>query len=786
MQFALEDDCITAGRNRLENRVLNQTSASENVLRSALDTATIPAVAQTIRDNLTAFSTRHTAKALGREVVTYLTKPEPQKTEKLTEKKFAAKLNTFASIALYEMLDSSFREPSDTCVSDNFNDTSMLVSIADRIGKKVEMTSRLEIVKSKDMSKFYEVFNKYFKDPVYGLDYAYEKASQCLADSDISWIEWTTETRVRIGRILIGFVFDTYPRGTCPFQIVMEKIDRKTINYLAPSEAVFQAADHKFETSWIKACVNKPMIVPPLPWKNGFKGGYYRNNEIDRNKIVRGDHKVSKTPALSETVETFLNNLQNVKYKVNPFILDVLQHCADNGITVGKFIPVSSLAFKSLKQKRKTIRSEVTLALAQEFRNFDELYIPWSFDFRGRVYPIPAFLIPQGTDVDKSLLMFAEGGELTPRAIEWIQIQIATCYSGPDKLDKQSFDVRIGWAKQNEDVIAQIAQDPIGTLSIWSEAEEPFGLLAACKEYYDCVITGEKKLTNLMIATDASCSGIQILSGLSLDKNAATLVNVVPGSAPEDAYTAVANYAKTLLVEKPELHPMLTRSVAKKVVMTVPYNASQDTNRKQIKAALKGTEFKVDSKDLSALVTALRLAMKESVLPGPIKLQEWMNKSVLAAMKKEDAPKILSWTTPSGFVVNQECFPSETVRIEGILCGSNLKMDVAVSHDMSKPNPNGHKTSFMPNLIHSLDAALIHQSFAAFKQPFAVIHDSVLTRACDMDDAVKSLQDSYADIFSTERDYLGYIANLLGATKPAPPKETFDPEVVKKSEYFFA
>ena len=32
-----------------------------------------------------------------------------------------------------------------------------------------------------------------------------------------------------------------------------------------------------------------------------------------------------------------------------------------------------------------------------------------------------------------------------------------------------------------------------------------------------------------MVATDATCSGLQILSGLARDKSTAKLVNVVPG-----------------------------------------------------------------------------------------------------------------------------------------------------------------------------------------------------------------------------------------------------------------
>ena len=36
----------------------------------------------------------------------------------------------------------------------------------------------------------------------------------------------------------------------------------------------------------------------------------------------------------------------------------------------------------------------------REFEGKD-YYIPWSFDYRGRAYPIPSFLTPQDTDFGK-------------------------------------------------------------------------------------------------------------------------------------------------------------------------------------------------------------------------------------------------------------------------------------------------------------------------------------------------------------------------------------------------
>ena len=60
------------------------------------------------------------------------------------------------------------------------------------------------------------------------------------------------------------------------------------------------------------------------------------------------------------------------------------------------------------------------------------------------------------------------------------------------------------------------------------------------RDSYEIVIAKTKTTTNLPIATDATCSGLQILAGLARDKSTAEMVNVLPSSEPQDAYKAVA------------------------------------------------------------------------------------------------------------------------------------------------------------------------------------------------------------------------------------------------------
>ena len=92
------------------------------------------------------------------------------------------------------------------------------------------------------------------------------------------------------------------------------------------------------------------------------------------------------------------------------------------------------------------------------------------------------------------------------------------------------------WVKDNDAIITAVATDPIDNIGIWEAADEPWQFLAACDEYYHCVIKCDRNYTSLPVATDATCSGLQILAGLCRDARTASLVNVLPGDRPQDAY----------------------------------------------------------------------------------------------------------------------------------------------------------------------------------------------------------------------------------------------------------
>jgi DNA-directed RNA polymerase len=280
-----------------------------------------------------------------------------------------------------------------------------------------------------------------------------------------------------------------------------------------------------------------------------------------------------------------------------------------------------------------------------------------------------------------------------------------------------------------------------------------------------------------MVATDATCSGLQILAGLARDASTARLVNVLPSDQPQDAYKVIAEAAKPHVPASVRDH--MDRKVTKRTVMTVPYNAKPYSNRGYIREALKEKGIEVEKEDLTATVNAVRDAMNV-VVPGPMKVMKWIESEVAKAIKA--GADDLTWTTPSGFVVNQKLMKKIVQRIQLQLLG-NCEIYVAVGDD-DKVDLAHHKNATAPNLIHSLDASLLHLSTLRFDAPIALIHDSVLCRATDMSILSTLVRETYMHLFA-EHDYLNDFAAQIGAKTKPPIIGDLKPESVIESTYFF-
>ena len=188
--------------------------------------------------------------------------------------------------------------------------------------------------------------------------------------------------------------------------------------------------------------------------------------------------------------------------------------------------------------------------------------------------------------------------------------------------------------------------------------------------------------------------------------------------------------------------------------------------------------FEPDKDELTEVVNGVYKSM-DAIVPGPMQVMRWIKTHVGNYIR--NGATYVEWTTPSGFVVNQVRNKMEVERMELQLLG-RTSLQLGVGDGI--PSTTKHKSSTAPNLIHSLDASILHCSFQQFNEPFTVIHDSVLARAGDMGSLNRLVRETYTRIF-TQDCWLSRFGEAIKATEPPPLVNTLDPDVVNQSTYFF-
>ena len=700
--------------------------------------------------------------------------------------------NILANIALKRTFDLVFSIKKKD--SKKFPNT--VANVCTSVGASVEQECQIRWYEQQDPELLAKLIKYFWRDTT-GVHQKMYDVQHLFTEAGITWKPWSALLRARLGGWLVGVVTDV--TGWFEKEFIRTSKTNNTPIIVA-TERYLAIQDQLMEQAILFAPLAWPMLTEPNNWTHEKPGGYYLNELMRGNPMVRNGDPTLRQP---EPVLNFVNKLQAVPYTLNRFVYGVALDLKEKGRLVGKFKPIEHAimwdfppkppdidtneeALKDWKRATKRahndkkkyersmhVKTSITMDVAKRFIDKDKFFLPWSFDYRGRCYPIPPFLSIQDTDFGKSLLTFAKASFMTPEAEEWLAFQVATTYG----LDKAPMAERLEWVKNNTHLISCVASDPILHIHEWETADEPWQFLAACDEYYHCVLKCDRHETRAMIATDATCSGLQILAGLARDRNTAQLVNVLPSDRPQDAYKVVAEQASPHCPKS--IRPYMDRKTVKRVVMTVPYNAKPFSNRGYIRDALKEKGVEIDKDDLTQTVVAVRNAMDE-VVPGPMAVMSWIESEVSKAIDRGKTE--LTWTTPSGFVVTQKLMKKKTVQVELQLMG-RCKLTVAVD-DSDKVDKQHHKNATAPNLIHSLDSSLLHFSALRFDAPIALIHDSVLCRATDMSHLSAIVRETYMHLFA-EHDYLRDFADQIEAETEPPIIGDLQPESVIESTYFF-
>ena len=657
---------------------------------------------------------------------------------------------------------------------------------------------------------------------------------------------------------------------------------------IVPTPSCMEWISERIEHCEVLSPKYLPTVVPPKPWESPFDGGYWSPGVAGRVLIktrYRGylEELAGRVDDMPE-VYTAINAIQATAWKVNQPVLDVarrlwdaystrhehdiaglppreplsLPPCPVCGAHLGTASPMDvrenhpcfdtcppetlrtwriaagRLYDKHTSMTSKRLQCAKIIYLADRYAGEAAFWFPHQLDFRGRAYPMPSYLTPQGNDLAKGLLTFAGGKAIGPDGWRWLAIHLANC-AGEDKI---SLDDRIGWVMTNEQRILSVAADPFGPEFGWwaDEADKPWQFLAACVEWAGWKAEGERFKSHLPVAMDGTCNGLQIFSLMLRDPVGGKATNLLPSEKPQDIYGIVAEKATAKLQELKESGGVKTREVkgedgqttekflynekvvaerlltlgisrksTKRQVMVVPYGGTLLACRKytldhlneRLEAdpaleALFPTRDDVWSAGL--LLSGLIWEAIDQTIVAARAAMTFLQKLAGLASKK-DLPIV--WTTPLGFPVLQAYKEYTMRKVKTHLFGQIYRPSIA--EDSLDLDRTRQRNGVSPNYVHSLDAAAMQHTvsicLAEGVSAFAMVHDAYATHAADADTLARALRYAFVDLFGGRNTNLlaivrQEVARQTGAGEkdlpPIPPCGTLDVEAVQHSLYFFA
>lgn len=649
----------------------------------------------------------------------------------------------------------------------------------------------------------------------------------------IDYEPWSKQEKLHLGTKMIDIMIQT--TGI---------IASKTHVYGKRNRRIYIVATDK-TLDWIEK-VNKsgellspfylPCVVPPKQWTRPVGGGYHTHHLRPLPLIKTYNRKYLEEMAAHDMPIEYkaINALQNTAWRVNKFVMDVMQDCWDSGQQWKGLpprddisIPPSPFAgreketmddaekirFKQWKSEAahvhqqngrngsKRIQFVRTIQLAQRFNQYEKFYFPYQCDFRGRKYVTVSFLSPQGTEYSKALLEFADSKPLgDDKAVKWLAIHGANSYG----FDKASLEDRELWVWGHDVEILASAQDPLEN-RFWQTADDPWMFLAFCKEWEGYRVEGHAFESRLPIGLDGSNNGLQHFATQLRDPIAGRATNVLPSSTPQDIYQEVADAviaklkveaARNVTLAQEWLEFGVTRKCTKRPVMVLPYGGQRYSCRAYIEEYVRdrmeagdtspwGNDLFMATQYLTGLVWD---AIGDTVVSAR-KAMDWIQ-SIAADISALNLPLI--WTSPSGFVVQQQ-YPSMRERRITTYIDNTLVKPTVNELDFTVIDRRRAVQGSSPNFVHSMDAAAMSLTIIKCVESgitdFAMIHDSYGVHASDTEELALRIREAFYEMY-TKHDVLEEFREaaleVLDEVPPVPEKGALDLDEVLMSTFFFS
>ncbi len=552
-------------------------------------------------------------------------------------------------------------------------------------------------------------------------------------------------------------------------------------------------------------------VAPPLDWQNEKDGGFHLAALRQEYPLLKGKHLASDARVSADTLSA-VNALQRTAWQINRALLDAVSRLPDK---VLRRIVANGADSKDFRRR---------LNIAQELRDIQALYNVIQLDYRGRFYPmVGTSLKVQGDDLALALLRFAPSdAPVNPKLRQRAEVALklaATDHYGPLPRDLRpqphgaQFNslvaTRLAWVRQHEAQILATAAEPAANAEFWMRAKKPWQFLAWCIEWAEQGRECAEQST-LPVRADCTTSVYQHLACLLRSQGLAEWTNLTRASSrvdhsPADFYAEVAKRLREWLTqesEQPSEHweaqerevlkylaavpaQVFTRDLIKSPAMTWAYGAGDRTLGKRFQ---EGFRKVLDGRTPwvgPVLVQGLEAVLKK-VVPEVPDVRDWL-KTVASDRKKP-----IEWSVPViGFPawMRRSYTHKKKDQLTGEINGEPVRLNVRLGRQFSSSK---HARSFMPNYIHSLDAAVVTLAIGQLAtddevRQLGATHDAFTTTAAHMDRLQTAVREAMQRLYTTGPTPVlqDLTAQLNAAGLPdvsAPPRlGTFDLEELSGS-----
>ena len=633
-------------------------------------------------------------------------------------------------------------------------------------------------------------------------------------------IYWGDDT-INIGMKLIDIVAQANPE-IFNYSVVTRK--GKTERLVEMTDAAWLEYEITEDFAELQRPFLLPTLIPPKPFElvNGkIEGGYHHINSPLFSRGINA-HTSGDSQAPSQDFLEAINAVQNTAWKINPFILMVVDMIHGTGGEMEDVSQPCTLVTPNMNKdsydkmtknekadyhvERNRIVKDIAsargkhsaftrkLSIAHKLAEHPRLYFPHFSDFRGRLYPMPSELTPQGNQLAKALLMFADGEKLGKTGLRWLMIHCANEFG----LDKETLKDRHSWVEKNLPMLREISSNPL-TNKDWRKAEKPFTFLAAAKEIILAIDSGspENFVSRIPVALDGTCNGMQILSMLGKDEVGAKATNCTDCEERFDLYLTVARAVQKLIARDKADSAIAgewmvkmkdvvkARKVVKRAVMTIPYGVTNKGIANQL--IEDGFCFDMSNTlEASQYMTDAILEAMTHVNGKAVEIMQYFQ-GVAHTLAKEG--KEITWVTPIGLKVTQAYLKTQKKKIKTILGEVILQVE-----DSKKGiDTADQKRSIAPNVIHSFDAAMLQLTVLKMSRDgykdFAMIHDSYGVHPSNAESLNKALREAAKDLFKVDRlkEFHSHVQGLTEVVLCSPPEQgRYDIDDITRAVYFFS